>query len=221
MANRRNDEKREKILKAAYGLIVDYGYANVSMQGIAEASGISKSLLQKYYPQKNFIFQCLMKDIHITTFEFVSLTFPDLPGIYYKLAALSRLFFQSILAQRAFNLNIIVMMTDNELKDLWTILIRDWLKEMNDDELKNLSAKDIEAALRFVIAGGIELAVHSRELGLDGYGISQLMSFAFFHFLNIDKKQIAEIISWSKVTVNDALVDNFGEYCKRSVPWYR
>src|SRR5699024_8357113 len=52
MARRKNMKRRRVILGNTFHLIRENGMDNVSLQMIAEKSGISKSLLQSYYPHK-------------------------------------------------------------------------------------------------------------------------------------------------------------------------
>ena len=52
MSRAPNLEAREKIVKAAYGLMYDRGFKDVSMDDVAVAAGMKKANLFHYYPTK-------------------------------------------------------------------------------------------------------------------------------------------------------------------------
>ena len=55
MARQKNLARRHEILRNTFMLLKKRGMENVSLQMIADKSGISKSLLQSYYPRKNLL----------------------------------------------------------------------------------------------------------------------------------------------------------------------
>jgi len=48
----RSEETRKSILSAAYGLLLENGFQNVTVDGIAERSGVSKATIYKWWPNK-------------------------------------------------------------------------------------------------------------------------------------------------------------------------
>lgn len=48
----RSEETRKSILSAAYGLLLEDGFKNVTVDGIAERSGVSKATIYKWWPNK-------------------------------------------------------------------------------------------------------------------------------------------------------------------------
>lgn len=48
----RSEETRKSILLAAYGLLLENGFQNVTVDGIAERSGVSKATIYKWWPNK-------------------------------------------------------------------------------------------------------------------------------------------------------------------------
>ncbi len=56
MSNRSN-ETREKIIEAARKLFSEKGYDGISMEDIAQASGVRKSLIYYYFPSKEILFE--------------------------------------------------------------------------------------------------------------------------------------------------------------------
>lgn len=48
----RSEETRKSILSAAYGLLLENGFQAVTVDGIAERSGVSKATIYKWWPNK-------------------------------------------------------------------------------------------------------------------------------------------------------------------------
>jgi len=48
----RSEETRKSILSAAYELLLEKGFQNVTVDGIAEKSGVSKATIYKWWPNK-------------------------------------------------------------------------------------------------------------------------------------------------------------------------
>lgn len=48
----RSEETRKSILSAAYELLLENGFQNVTVDGIAERSGVSKATIYKWWPNK-------------------------------------------------------------------------------------------------------------------------------------------------------------------------
>jgi len=53
----RSNETREKIIEAARKLFSEKGYDGISMEDIAQASGVRKSLIYYYFPSKEILFE--------------------------------------------------------------------------------------------------------------------------------------------------------------------
>ena len=63
---------RERILRAAYGLFVESGYRSVSMQQIAEASGIQKATLYHHFRSKEDLFVAIVRSVNQHTADDVA-----------------------------------------------------------------------------------------------------------------------------------------------------
>jgi TetR/AcrR family transcriptional repressor of nem operon len=61
MTRRRNDAARDHILRTAYELFWREGYEAVSAERVAEAAGLSKSILFYYYPSKEALGQAVIE----------------------------------------------------------------------------------------------------------------------------------------------------------------
>lgn len=77
MARQKNLARRHEILRNTFMLLKKRGMENVSLQMIADKSGISKSLLQSYYPRKNLLINeivtnfmtAVLKSLNATDFK--------------------------------------------------------------------------------------------------------------------------------------------------------
>ena len=52
-----DNEKKERTLSAAWGVFARFGYEKASVQDIAEAAGVSKSVVFKYYESKENLYR--------------------------------------------------------------------------------------------------------------------------------------------------------------------
>jgi AcrR family transcriptional regulator len=55
------EERRVRILEAAGGQFLVYGFAGTSMQGIAKVAGISRASLYTYFSNKESVFHAVIK----------------------------------------------------------------------------------------------------------------------------------------------------------------
>src|SRR5512139_542302 len=62
--NREQDDKRERILKAAQECFTLYGFKRTAMDDIAQKAGISRAALYLLFPNKEAIFRTLVEEIH-------------------------------------------------------------------------------------------------------------------------------------------------------------
>ena len=69
MARRKNMQRRREILDNTFRLIRIQGFDHVSLQMIAEKSGISKSLLQSYYPHKARLMSDIVRNLFNTMWD--------------------------------------------------------------------------------------------------------------------------------------------------------
>lgn len=63
MAERNGGDTRERIADAAYALLLERGYKATSMADIAEAAGVSKSLVQKHFKRKDAFIEGLLEKL--------------------------------------------------------------------------------------------------------------------------------------------------------------
>lgn len=75
MARRKNMQRRREILDNTFRLIRANGFDHVSLQMIAENSGISKSLLQSYYPHKARLMTDIVRNLFNTMWDQVEINY--------------------------------------------------------------------------------------------------------------------------------------------------
>ena len=137
MARRKNYKRRRTILSNTFHLIRENGMDSVSFQMIAEKSGISKSLLQSYYPHKSGLIADVVRNILNTLDKQVqkfSATKED------EVCARTKAFIYAIEMLGIYDEGLKRIITEvfksNESLDFWSKTINDWLKEK---QLFNLS----------------------------------------------------------------------------------
>lgn len=57
------EQKRQAIVLAAKGLFLDQGYGVTSMDTIAQAAGVTKQTVYRYYPSKEALFAAVMQEV--------------------------------------------------------------------------------------------------------------------------------------------------------------
>jgi len=60
------EQKRQAIVLAAKSLFLDQGYAVTSMDTIAQATGVTKQTVYRYYPSKEALFAAVMQHIRLS-----------------------------------------------------------------------------------------------------------------------------------------------------------
>ena len=190
MARKKNMERRKVILNSAFTLIRQQGLDGVSLQMIAEESGISKSLLQSYYPHKtrltNDILHNMMSTILSKLNEY---------GIATSNEYTATMVFISIFG-------------NPETIDRWVQLITVWLKE---EGLREAFGKDqdVRIGLTYMISGGGNLYAKRTELGLTAEKISYIMVSSFLTtFLNFDKEQISRTMRDARDLISKTDIDD-------------
>lgn len=62
--NREQDDKRERVLKAAQECFTQYGFKRTAMDDIAQKAAISRAALYLLFPNKEAIFRTLTEELH-------------------------------------------------------------------------------------------------------------------------------------------------------------
>lgn len=186
MARRKNYKRRRIILRNTFHLLREKGVDGVSFQMIAEKSGISKSLLQSYYPHKSSLIADVVRNILNTLDEQVKNY--DL-GKQAKVCARTKAFIYAIemlgIYDKGLKLIISELFKSNECLDFWSKTINDWLKENQLLDGASFKPKEVRIGIAFVVTGIDRLYYDSKEYGatpeeIADYGTKTFM-FSFLH----------------------------------------
>lgn len=175
MARRRNMQRRREILRNTFILIRENGLENVSLQMIAEKSGISKSLLQSYYPHKSRLITDIIRNMFNTLWAQVDgyyysdnqTVFARMNGLLYTIGALG-------IYNEGLNRVIEDAFMDQHTLDKWAAMLYKWVRErhiFSDNDLVN-NGKSIRIGLAFIIVGVGRLYRERQTHGLDAQEIS-------------------------------------------------
>lgn len=208
MARKKNMERRKVILNSAFTLIRQQGLDGVSLQMIAEESGISKSLLQSYYPHKTRLTNDILHNMMSTILSKLN---------EYGIASSNEYTATMVFINTALELgdrdpglyNVLNSIFGNpETIDRWVQLITVWLKE---EGLRDAFGKDqdVRIGLTYMISGGGNLYAKRTELGLTAEKISYIMVSSFLTtFLNFDKEQISRTMRDARDLISKTDIDD-------------
>lgn len=195
MARQKNLARRHEILRNTFMLLKKRGMENVSLQMIADKSGISKSLLQSYYPHKNLLITEIVTNFMTAVLKSLNATdFKNL-NTYSKM----KIFIYLILEQGIQDEGVerVVKSILSEL-DRWSQILDDWLKhEGVKHDLGN--DRQVQIGLNFIVTAGGGLYVKRTEFDLDADQISDIMVKTFMStFLSIDESKISQTLAEAK-----------------------
>ncbi|GFZ27714.1 TetR/AcrR family transcriptional regulator [Lactobacillus corticis] len=194
MARRKNMKRRRVILSNTFRLIRENGFDNVSLQRIAEESGISKSLLQSYYPHKATLINDIVHQVFTTLSECVEIKYPDEPKNPY---ALSKAFVYLIvkLGVTDDGLDQIIMQAfmNNKTLDNWGTMLNTWISKKRLFDEENIDFNELSVGIPFVAAGAGRLYYDRAKHHVDpeklaDYAVKSLM-FSFLKCTATDIKQ--------------------------------
>lgn len=140
---------KNQILAVSLPLFIEHGYKKVTYKQIADAVGISKSLLQYHYPQKSQ----LMEDLMNVNFNQWLKTIPE-GELYTRLTAFLLMFFDFISTNKAVNGLMTEIIANNELFNAFMTFFSKWL---TDNDFVQRDDNKVKAALLFAISGGLQL----------------------------------------------------------------
>lgn len=140
---------KTKILAVSLPLFIEHGYKKVTYKQIADAVGISKSLLQYHYPQKSQ----LMADLMNVNFNQWLNTIPE-GDLYTRLTAFLLMFFDFISTNKAVNGLMTEIIANNELFNAFMTFFSNWLA---DNNFVKHDDNKVKAALLFAVSGGLQL----------------------------------------------------------------
>lgn len=217
MARKKNYARRNIILNSAFTLIREHKLAGVSLQMIADDAGISKSLLQSYYPHKielvNDILGKTMSTILEKLEEYGLSNTNEYAGMMVYISTILELGSKD---QGLYNVLDSILSSSSSLEN-WAALIIKWMKK---EDVKDAFGKDedVLVGLTFVLSGGASLYTKREKFNLTAEEISSDMVTSFLStFMHLSKKKIDqtmerahEILQNVDITdVHDAVIHMF------------
>lgn len=198
MARQKNLIRRHEILRNTFMLLKKRGMENVSLQMIADKSGISKSLLQSYYPHKNLLITAIVTNFMTAILKSLNSTeFKDL-NEYSKMKIFIYLILEQGIQDKGVERVVKSILSDNESLDRWSQILDDWLK--NEGVKHDLgNDRQVQIGLNFIVTGGGSLYIKRNELNLDADQISDIMVKTFMStFLAMDESKINQVLNEAK-----------------------
>ncbi|GEA70427.1 hypothetical protein LDE02_05640 [Lactobacillus delbrueckii subsp. lactis] len=146
-------QRRREILDNTFRLIRANGFDHVSLQMIAENSGISKSLLQSYSPHKARLMTDIVRNLFNTMWDQVEINyhapkknpFTRVDALIYTIATLG-------MTDKGLDRVITEAFTDQTSLDNWSRMLDEWMKSHNAfSEYSNY--QEIRTGIAFIITG--------------------------------------------------------------------
>lgn len=193
MARQKNLARRHEILRNTFMLLKKRGMENVSLQMIADKSGISKSLLQSYYPHKNLLITEIVTNFMTAVLKSLNATdFKNL-NTYSKMKIFIYLILKQGIQDEGVERVVKSILSDGDSLDRWSQILDDWLKhDLGND-------RQVQIGLNFIVTAGGGLYVKRTEFDLDADQISDIMVKTFMStFLSIDESKISQTLAEAK-----------------------
>lgn len=198
MARQKNLARRHEILRNTFMRLKKRGMENVSLQMIADKSGISKSLLQSYYPRKNLLINEIVTNFMTAVLKSLNATdFKNL-NTYSKMKIFIYLILEQGIQDEGVERVVKSILSDGDSLDRWSQILDDWLKnEGVKHDLEN--DRQVQIGLNFIVTAGGGLYVKRTEFDLDADQISDIMVKTFMStFLSIDESKISQTLVEAK-----------------------
>ena len=213
----RNEEKRIEILTNAFQLFSDPSSGKVSLAVIAEASGINKSLLQHYFPQKKDLAETMLKDLLETSYRFMAAE-PS-KDLFQTISDFNMLFFKAAAKNKRFNRFITLTVSEPELLELWIDTICRWLRDICDED--TFTYLQLRTALSFSMTGSMYLFLHKDELNIDYRYFCENHIRSIMKMLGFPIAERDRVCSNTRDKINQLDVEAFFSYCRENIPFFR
>ncbi len=198
MARKKNMTRRKIILKSTFVLVKEHGLGGVSLQMIADDAGISKSLLQSYYPHKTELINDILHNVFSTILRDLNKRGIASSNEYTAMMVfLNTILELGVYDEGIYNVLNSIFGNSDSLDD-WVRLIILW---MNDEGLKDAfgNDKDMEIGLTYMVAGGASLYTKRDQFKVTAEEISIYMVNSFLStFMGFTREQIEKTIGAAK-----------------------
>jgi len=213
----KNIEKRNEILSSAYQLLTKQPYDKVSYSEIARMSGISKALLQRYYPQKIEIFRTLIVTILENAYRYMDNIPCTYHSLFQKLSDFDMLFFKGVNSDPDLAQFITSCISQPEVLDILIEAILEWVKPFCT--LNHIASDDFRRAMYFSMGGSMHLYQHKSMLGMSYQSICRIHMKAIMTFLDYPSSEIADVLAVTDKRISVLDAEDFLNFCRSRIAW--
>lgn len=203
MARQRNMKRRRTILRNTFGLLREDGMQRVSLQRIADKSGISKSLLQSYYPHKSKLIIEIVSSYMSTVLNALSYD-----TINFKNEFVRTKVFAYIILQLGVEDEATARVLESGIKDQasvtkWIERLQKWIDQQNvADKLGGDEA--VRLGLTFVVPGTGTLFLKRNEMNLNAEQITDIMVKSYMAtFVGASQNEIKQVLDEGHEIIKD------------------
>ncbi|KRL62785.1 transcriptional regulator [Lactobacillus psittaci DSM 15354] len=200
-------KRRRIILDNTFKLIRQNGMDNVSLQMIAEESGISKSLLQSYYPHKRKLTTDIMHNLFsILWDEIYKNVVDDEVNLFVQIKTFCYVIGSLGLMDEGLEKVIYQAFSDNTSLDTWSGMLNSWIEERNlMEKFSNEEITKLKSGISFIAAGGGRLYIRRQTHRLNPEKIADYMTSTLMGvFLDYSQKDIQKVIKEGHQTIMKA-----------------
>ncbi|MBR0085389.1 MAG: TetR/AcrR family transcriptional regulator [Lachnospiraceae bacterium] len=213
----RNNERRESILAVAYSLFGEKAYEEVPLSDIARGVGITKSLLQHYFPQKIDIIKTMIIELLETSSAYIGDLGLEDKEVFQSISDLNMLFFKGVSANYKLRSFMLCSVQDASCLDVWVESICSWLRHYCSED--TFTYRQLKTALCFAMGGTMHLFLHQNELDIDYRRYCRIHMQAILHMLDYPPENIIRILKITDEHISKADADSFLSYCEKTVSW--
>lgn len=214
----KNQERRETILSVAYALLGESAYNDVSLNDIARGAGITKSLLQHYFPQKIDIIKTMISELLEISSTYTNRLGYTNTEIFQGISDFNMLFFKGVSAN--FNLRCFMLCSvrDPACLDIWVETICSWLRHYYSEE--TFTYLQLKTALCFAMGGSMQLFLHQDELDINYRRYCRIHVGAILHLLGYKPEKIERVLTVTDNRIDQIDAESFLAFCENNIPWF-
>ena len=213
----RNTLRRDEILAAAYRLFGEKDYDHVSLADISRGAGITKSLLQHYFPQKIDIVKTMTSDLLNISSSYMKGNDDGDEDLFQNISDFDMLFFKGVAANYELRQFIRSSVSQAECLDAWVDTICSWLRRYCGDN--TFTYRQLKTAMCFSMGGSMRLFIHQDELDIDYRSFCRIHMETILRFLKYDPQKIKEILDCTDDRINRLDADDFLRFCDGKISW--
>ena len=216
MPAQRNEQKRNDILCAAFDLLSDPNSGKVSLSDIAAASGINKSLLQHYFPQKQHMVEVMLRELLEISFGYMGSE--KTGNVFQQISDFNMLFFKAVSKNRRFGRFISITVSEPGILDVWIDIICHWLRDICDED--TFSYLQLKTALSFSMTGSMYLFLHKDELNIDYRYFCENHIRSILKMLGFSHEVRDNICERTRNKTDCLDVNDFLQYCRKNISFF-